>query len=880
MYRLFALLMILCSVAFANAREPEMRISETFTNAPLQEVLDALEKKYKIRFAYSERLVSSVSITVHLENESLTSAMHEIFDKSALDFEVLLPDAVIIKKGSPPSDLINIQGLVKDAKSGENLPFVYFYRTDENKSIVSNEDGFFAFENLRPDAQILVSYIGYQDTTILAKDLVPNQRWFLGLLIDERALDEIIVSSKLKSNFEPSNQIGTITVNPRFARQLPATAEPDCFRAIQLLPGVTSTNELSSGLAINGGTASQNLVIFDGIPIYHVDHFFGYISTINPMAYKTMRLMKGGFEAKYGGRSSSMVSFVGKDGNTEKVAGHISFNQLSINTALEVPLSDRTHFFISARRSYTDIISTSLFESIFSLYENNLDDPIQNTARIKNEEFNPEFYYTDLNFKISTKIGLSQQLEFSFYDSNDILNYDQSYDIAFSGDTTVSRDNIGFISWGNVGTSLKWSSNWNESHYTIFTGSYSDYRSTYDKISVQQATNSADNQTLDESQDNFIKDASLRVDHDWMLPYGKIQFGGGISIFNTQFNSTQNDSIIAQKNQENIWQSNHYIQYDVPIGTKMNSNIGMRSSYLSSTGKFYWEPRFSLNYQPIRQLSLQLATGIYRQFVTQLETQNVLQGSRDLWLVADGTIPDQRAVHLLMGGTLILRSLDLSVSYFHKSFDGLLDYAYRRGGLITEFENFNKLFFSGQGRSNGMELMLKKHSGQFNGWIGYTYSKTFASYPDLADGITFYADHDQRHEVNIFGSYEIGAFSFFATGYYGSGLPYTNYSLVIGNNNNQKVVRLKPDEKNGERLPSYQRVDIGMSYKHTFSSGSLTLSGNIFNVLNHENIYDRRVEVVQTTRKIRNRNVRVPTIIPYDVKLMGLTPSFSVAFDF
>ncbi|MFY0601725.1 MAG: TonB-dependent receptor [Cyclobacteriaceae bacterium] len=882
------LLLLSLNLSLALAVDPALTITEDFTNTSLKEAFVLLKDKYQLKIAYSERLVKDVNINLKVKDLGIIETFEKLLEEASLTFEYISPDAIIVKKDELKDASFDLIGEVVDAESGERLPFAYLFLEPIKKTVTSNEDGLFSLNNIRDESVLLTSYLGYQDTIINLGKGLRKQRLIINLKREPSTLEEVVVYDRNSQSFEPTESVNVVSLSPTFASQIPQAAEPDVFRTMQLLPGVNGTNELSSGLFINGGTANQNMVIFDGIPIYHVDHFFGYFSAINPYAIKSMRLFKGGFDAKYGGRSSSIVEFIGKDGHASKVGGNISFNLLSANSSLEVPVNANTTIFLSARRSYTDILSTSLFEKIFSLYEKQLNDEEQEGVMIKDQKLTPEFYYTDLNFKISTKLGLRNNLSFSFYDSNDILNYDEDYTATIKADTTVDVKNVGFVNWGNIGASLKWATLWNGNHYSNFLASYSHYGSTYSELSAQNIrTNNGTTATnTNTNQDNFIKDISIKADHEWTIGVNRLEFGAASSLYQTRINSTLDDSVITYKNQQQIWLHTQYIQNHFQPTQNTTISIGLRNNYLSSNKSLYLEPRLSFTQNIGTNVTWSGALGVYRQFVNQINTENALEGSRDLWVVSDHQVPDQKAIHAMTGISRTKKGLLISVNLFHKNFDGIMDYAFREGGLITEYEDYEDLFFEGEGVAQGLEFLIKKEGRTFNTWASYTLSKVKYKFPDLNQGKAFLADHDQRHELNLFGSYRVGQFEIFSTWFFGSGKPYSE--LILENSpmppdprrRENRVTFLKQSEKNNLRLPKYHRLDLGVNYHLNLGKSALKFTASVFNLYNRSNVYDRKLEIIEAPRRTDMRRGAPLSAIPYDVKLMGITPSLSAQFSF
>lgn len=880
-------LLIFFNLSFAYSADPIITITEDFSNTTLKQVFVTLKLKYKLKIAFSERLIKNVSIDLKVEDLTIDQVFEKLLKDAPLTFEYISPDAIIVKKEETKNNDFNLIGEVVDVDTGERLPFAYLFLEPMNKMVMSNEDGLFSLNKIAENCTLKTSYLGYNDTVIILSNAIKKQRLIIQLKTLDNTLDEVTITDHSVGTFNPGlDGVNVVSIAPIFSSQIPQTAESDAFRTMQLLPGVNGTNELSSGLFINGGTANQNLVIFDGIPIYHVDHFFGYFSAINPYAIKSMRLFKGGFDAKYGGRSSSIVEFIGKDGNANKVGGNVSFNLLSANSSLEVPVSENTTIFLSARRSYTDILSTSLFEKIFTLYEKQINEDELGSVIVEDQKLTPEFYYTDLNFKISTKIGLRNNLSFSFYDSNDILNYTESYTAKFPPDTMVNVQNVGFVNWGNIGASLKWATLWNNKHYTNFLASYSHYNSSYEELSAQtfrtNGTSDFDS-NISTNQDNFIKDLSLKIDHEWTKGVKRIEFGAASSLYQTRINSTLDDSVITFKNQKQIWLHTQYIQNHIQPSVNTSFSFGLRNNYLTSTGKSYLEPRFTFSHKLNDIYILNGATGVYRQFVNQINTENALEGSRDLWVVSDNEVPDQRAIHGLLGISRSRQELLISANLFYKQFDGLMDYAFHEGGLVTEYANYEDLFFEGEGKARGIELLIKKESKKLNAWASYTFSKVKYKFPELNGGKSFYADHDQRHELNLFSSYKLGKLELYSTWFYGSGKPYSMLALESLQNDrrkNDRVILLQQSSKNNLRLPDYHRLDLGMSYLVGLSNSELKFSLNIFNLYNRSNVFDRKLEIIESPKRNGKQQGKPLSAIPYDVNLMGITPSFAIQFSF
>ncbi|MTI32766.1 carboxypeptidase-like regulatory domain-containing protein [Xanthovirga aplysinae] len=869
-------------------------INEDFRNTPLREVLHTLKDNYQLKIAFSDKFVRDIEINTLVNNLNVHDAFNKILESTGLTFELIDDNTVIIKRRKKneiekPSSFV-LSGVVSDANTGESLPYAYVWVEPDNKNILTNVEGYFSIPNANSSTQLRVSYLEYNDTLVTITDQYQKRRLHIHLKPRLVELEEVVVSSEV-DNFKAEIQAGKITMNPKMALRTPSNGEADVFRALQLLPGVNATNEVSSSLNINGGTSNQNLVLFDGFTVYHVDHFFGYLSAFNPVAIKSLRLYKGGFPSKYGGRVSSVVDISGKDGNRYKTSGSLGLNLLSVNTTLEVPLSNNgTTLFFSGRRSYTDKLGSSLFNNIFDIFKSSIiEDPLgarQPRSRTTESELVPNFYYSDLNLKFSTKVGPKNHLWFSFYNSKDVLNYSQSTQSNFRDTLNVATEDLGFIEWGNIGSSLNLSRQWNSKHYSNMLFSYSFYESDFKKQSNsinRSATLGKFETNASQDQYNNIEDLTFKFDHEWELSNSnKLETGLLTSLYSNQFGYEADGLVLVDKIEDNKWLFSHYLQGTFSLNSAFSLSPGIRSSYFTTTDKLYFEPRLSFNYRLNEFFQFKGATGLYYQFINQSNTKNVLEGSRDFWILANDTnVPVQRSWHGLLGFEYNKAGATISLNYFQKEFDGLLEYAFKNGALLSQFEEENRIFAVGKGSSKGVEFMVKKDFGKFSSWASYTIGQVIHRFPKINDGKSFFADHDQRHEFNWLGIYRLNRFEFSATWIYGSGKP---YSLVRGvetrnssDNRGPAISFLKVTDRNVLRLPTYHRLDISAKYTFNLDKAKANIALSVFNLYNRENFLDTRVSVL-APRDSRNR--RDPIINTSMVPLLGITSNLSFGIEF
>ncbi|MEK7253277.1 MAG: carboxypeptidase-like regulatory domain-containing protein, partial [Bacteroidota bacterium] len=341
-----------------------------------------------------------------------------------------------------------------------------------NNGATTNGDGYFTLQNVPSDTALLeLQYLGYHTrffrlTPANAKGKLVLEMEVLG----EQLQEVVVVAEKEEQLLKASTGISKIGMTPLAVATLPSFGEKDIFRSLQLLPGVSGSNESSSGLYVRGGTPDQNLVLFDEFTVYHVDHLFGFFSAFNSNALKDVQLYKGGFDAKYGGRLSSVVELTGKDGNTERFNAGMGLSLLSVNGFLEAPFADgKGSFLVAGRRSFQSSFYQNLFEDFTNIGgegpgggENQPEPP--GGRRFGQQQVQPSSFFYDLNAKTTYRPTAKDIVSLSFYNGQDNLDNSRDSDnSAFGGfgNFNFQRTSTDLTKWGNWGAAAKWSRRWN-----------------------------------------------------------------------------------------------------------------------------------------------------------------------------------------------------------------------------------------------------------------------------------------------------------------------------------------------------------------------------------------------------------------------------------
>jgi len=415
-----------------------------------------------------------------------------------------------------------ISGVVKGADNQERLPFADLIIKGTSQGTSTNVDGFFSLIDMPDTAFTLqVLYVGYAPVEVPIAIGTTDIKNLEIELASGVILDEIVVSSKSFKVMNASEGISQIQVSPAQLALLPNVGEVDIFRSLQLLPGVSGSNESSSGLFVRGGTPDQNLVILDGMTVYNVDHFFGFFSAFNADAVKDVQLFKGAFPAKYGGRLSSVVDLTGKTGDPNKFHSSVGINLLNARASVQIPLFKKGSLLLSGRRSYTDLIRSELYNKIFGVFSQT-----ENPPDIEGLEINPvepDFYFFDSNSKLSFNPTDKDVIALSFYSGADhLVEFNNVSLPRFNGAVLLDLDIAETNDWGNRGLSGKWSRQWNPKLYSNLVIASSNYFSEYNRnVNVKATVVESDSLVLDRDivtfEDNDVRDFTFRLDNEFQL---------------------------------------------------------------------------------------------------------------------------------------------------------------------------------------------------------------------------------------------------------------------------------------------------------------------------------------------------------------------------
>lgn len=778
------------------------------------------------------------------------------------------------------ADKIDITGTIRDAVTGETLVYANIIIEGSGFGATTNKDGFFVIIDAPSGKHnLLISYIGYESKKITIDNTkYTNAKLEIELKPISIVTDDVTIVAEQYKIWKMADEISQITLSPKKLMILPKLGEVDIFRSLQLLPGVSGISDGSSGLYVRGGTPDQNLILLDGMTVYHVDHFFGFFSAFNADAVKDVQFYKGGFSAKYGGRMSSVVDLTGKTGSINKFKMDVGLSSLSLNAVAEIPVFDKGSILISARRSYSDIIQTDFYQSIYGFLSSGseTEPKINGKGEVMEQNVMPSFYFYDLNAKFSYQLTNKDFISFSFYNGEDNLDESQEPKSTGSSNTsTTQRFTNDYTNWGNLGGSAKWSRQWSDRFYSNFLVSSTDYfniRNSEKGTTTTDAENTTGflGTSFKSVEDNNVRDYTLRLDNEWkMSNEHKLSFGLWFSDVNTSFLMTRNDSLTILDRNSGSSQFALYASDKIELFSPLTIDIGGRLTEYEGTNSLYFEPRFSAIYSLTDNFKLKGAWGNYYQFIHHITNEDVLEGTRDFWMVADDFIKPGLATHYILGAEYQTDDYLFAIEGYYKDLENLVEFNQRitttrgREGATLPTSFVEENFFIGNGYSKGIEFLIQKKAGNFNGWLSYTLGQVEYTFPEFNEGLAFPASHDRRHEINLVASYKIGNWNLSASWVYATGKAYTapesQYYLEMLNGETYGFTHVS--DKNANRLPDYHRLDLSATYSYKFKSYSGDFGLSIYNLYDYKNVWYREYDLETT-----------PIVIT-DITMLGITPT-------
>ena len=744
-----------------------------------------------------------------------------------------------------------ISGYISDNSTGEKLIGASVYDINRQVGTTTNLYGFFSLTVDTGEVRLTISYVGYGDITEtiqLKEDVFKNISLEMG-----RELEEVVISATNSEKIHEQTQMSSIKIPMKQIEKLPAfMGERDILKTIQLLPGIQSGSEGTSGLYVRGGGPDQNLILLDGVPVYNASHLFGFFSVFNSSAINNVEIIKGGFPARFGGRVSSVLDIRMKEGNNKKISGEASIGLVSSKLTIEGPIiKDKTSFIVSGRRTYIDILAQPFIGAF---------------AKNGGSNVKAGYYFYDLNAKINHKFSDKSRIFLSTYTGKDraYTKLEDSYtDMGNQFDEKFESS----LEWGNITTALRYNQIINKKLFANVTATYSRYQfdlgfNATSNITPQDST--AYSERFGFNYLSGIYDWGGKIDFDYMPgPNHYIRFGIG-DIYHT-FTPGVNTSVVqaGQTNIDTTFGSDNiyaheisgYIEDDIKIGARLKINPGIHYSMflVRDTSYLNFEPRFSANYLLKDNLSIKASYSRMAQYL-HLLTNGTIGLPTDLWVPVTDSVPPVVADQYALGLAYTLKDkYEISIEGYYKKMNNLIEYK-DGASFFGSSENWDKKIELGTGYSYGVECFLQRKVGKTSGWVGYTLSWSNRQFDNLNFGRMYPYKFDRRHDVSIALVQEtdrkIGKkewkVDFGLTWVYGTGnsisLPistYRAYDAMSYNEYEKGVYNVIENyvDRNNFREPAYHRMDFSTTFTSTKGKFEKSWNISVYNLYNRMNPY-------------------------------------------
>ncbi len=780
---------------------------------------------------------------------------------------------------------LTVSGYVEDALTTERLIGASVYAPALGTGTTTDAYGYFVLSVPTDTVTLQFGYVGY----VLAKaayDASPP----VPVRIALRAGAELatVSVSEARSSTAIDERILGSTVDIPMAQYRTAPVllgEPDLLKTLQLMPGVQGGVEGTAGLYVRGGSPDQNLILFDGVPIYNVSHALGIFSVFNGDAVQDVSLTKGGFPARFGGRLSSVLEVEMKDGPGDRWRAEGGVGLTSARATVGGPVGDNTRVLVSARATYFDVIYGAIQLT-------------RDPGGPEKSLLRANFYDTYL--KVRHDLNTRHRLYLSNYLGGD--RFANGYEgPGFSGGYAYYREGV---RWGTQLSALRWRYQVAPRLFVNTIASRTRYAISNDYRSESRLEAASVNDLDAADYGSAIRDYALRADLTY-APEARHTLRGGLQATRHRY---QTGTLREQRRTEGVsldttfrddtvdaTEFAAYLEHEWTRSPKLALNYGLHASAFASDATFAsLQPRLSIRYKLPRDVAVKASYAEMTQFVNLLTTESLALPT-DLWVPSMARVQPQRSWQAAVGLVKQLaRGPELSAEAFYKSLDGVV--SYRAGESFFEFDpqrSWQDKVTQGRGTVYGLELLAQQKVGATTGWVGYTYSRNDRTFAELNGGRAFPFRYDRRHDLSLLASHRFskritlsGSWVFFTGNAYT--LPqyrqYTNAEVAdVDFEPSPDVLRIgvipQASARNQFRVSDSHRLDLSITLTKSKKWGERTWVFGVYNAYWHKNpVYVRARDVA-----VRDPNTQevIGTKRQFEeVSLLPIVPSASYQFRF
>ncbi len=880
-------MLLFLSLTIHSIAQQSNTISVSYNSSSFEQVVSDLEEKTGHRFYYDRSHTDSLEISLSTQHKDLGFVLEQMFSGTDMHYAIDNHKNIFITRGREimsnlpldffgnntqhkddvtaafdysayekrekqkklvESRLYNIgqkttsllgnatlAGNIKDATTGEAVIGAAVFIEKPLIGVATDQFGFYSITVPKGRYELKIKSIGMKSTQ---RQIMVYADGKLEIELEQEVtpLKEVVIQSD-KDVRVMGLQMGMERLDIKTMKNMPlALGETDIMKVVLTLPGVQTVGEGTVGINVRGGASNQNLILFNDAVVYNPSHLFGFFSTFNPDVLKNVELYKSGITADYGGRLSAVLDVTSREGNLKKFSASGGLSPITGRITVEGPIiKERTSFLFGARSTYSNWIMRRL------------DDERLQDSRAS-------FY--DLNLNISHKINDKNNLYLSGYMSHD--NFKLAADTSYR--------------YSDKNGSIKWKHIFNNRLYSVLTGGFSRY-----DYSVESTANPVNAFILT----FYIQQINGKLDFNYYLN-AKNTITAGLSAVRYKispgtFQPKGEESLIAADvlEHEQGQESAVYIGDNFEFSPKLSVYAGIRYSFYQNLGPrnvYIYpasgskeasniqdtvrygagkaiatyhgaEPRLSVRYALTEHASVKFSYNRMRQYVQMLSNTTAITPT-DIWKLSDRYIRPQVGDQVSLGFYKTMRNstIDISLEGYYKTMENLVDF--KNGARLLLNHHIETDVVNAKGKAYGAEFMIKKSTGKLNGWMSYTYSRTFLqaksenSSETVNQGKYYPSSYDKPHAVNLIGNYKFSRrFNLSINMTYSTGRPIT---LPLAQFELGGSSRLYYSDRNRYRIPDYFRTDVSINVEGNHKVKKLAHSSwtfAVYNLTGRQNAY-------------------------------------------
>jgi hypothetical protein len=739
---------------------------------------------------------------------------------------------------------VTISGLVTDRYNQKITGADVSFSTRENLKFHVSTDSIGKYSVVIPSGkvQIDVHHFGF---TMQSLQIEIKKDTSLSFVLGENKLElkEVVIKNEVKRALTIELG-GKLAFSPQKMSTIPSlSGTPDIIKLLQLTPGVQNSGDANGYLYVRGGDPGHNLMLYSDAPVYGMAHLLGVFPFYNADHITEVQFDRSNSNSKYGGRLSATVAVLPYRLLPKAFSVQGTLGLLSSQITLSVPISTKTGFYISGRKTYID-------EIVGTLLKTN-----KGNAETGSQGFN--YGFSDGNLTFMTQFTKKNSITIDAFLSGDKFSVN---------DAKMSLNAV--LKWSNIVVTPTWRCLLGETTTMKNTVFFTRYEN--DLVMNQSA--------VQMGISSYIQDFGYSNSIQYLIKNIPVESGFEYTFHDVlpQKIDVDNLSTIVKEEQAVAIKAKSvavFTSAKPKFSDKLSAELGLRLNYYTSdanTSFLHLEPRIMLHYFPEKDLSFFVSYTKQNQYVN-LITASSVGIPTDFWIAASEGIPAQSATNYSVGcNKIVSKQLSTSLNGYYRSMKNLIEYPYG----LTQFNETTSLkndILIGNGESYGFEWMLKKDSGKFNGWISYTLSWSTRQFDKLNDGAVFYSKYDRRYNLAVVGTYDFNKkWNIGVTQLFSSGNRFTMPTSWYFMNNS--AVR-EFGSYNNAQLPNYIRTDFSVNYSFfKTQKKESTLNFSVFNTFNIFNPIYVVLRVGIVGKKIN--------IDAEEKKMYAILPSISWRFKF